>query len=114
MRRMIEKILRQFGMEVTVNRSGESWTVRAFLQPVLTHGQQNIRREVLALGYVPAGQYTYVGPTEPEIQEGDLLTVGEDTYVLRRAEVIRDAQGPAYCWGMCVRKGGDDTWAAEE
>ena len=38
------------------------------------------------------------------------VTVNGKNYWLRRTELILDANGPVYCWGICVEKGGEDTW----
>ena len=52
----------------------------------------------------------YIGPVEPAAEAGDTLSVDGKEYWLRRTELIRDGNGPVYCWGMCVEKGGEDTW----
>ena len=110
MRNMVEKILKGYGMAITLQRSGEAFPVRGFFQPVRSKSWQYLEGNYSPLGEIPRGQYVYIGPTEPKAEAGDTLTVEGKDYWLRRSELICDANGPVYCWGMCVEKGGEDHW----
>ena len=110
MRRMIEKILNQYGNAVTLSRDGEEYPVRALFQSVRSKSWQYLEGNYSPLGELPRGQYVYIGPVQPEAKEGDILIVEGKTYWLRRTELILGPEGPVYCWGMCVEKGGADTW----
>ena len=110
MRRMVEKILDSYGAAVTLEGQSGEHTLRAFFQPVRSKSWQYLEGNYSPLGEVPRGQYVYIGPVEPEARVGDTLRVGGRNYWLRRTELIQDREGPVYCWGMCVEKGGEDTW----
>ena len=110
MRQMIDKILNAYGSAVTLHRQDVVFSIRVFFQPVRSKSWQYLEGNYSPLGEIPRGQYVYIGPVEPLASAGDTLTVGEKSYWLRRSELIRDANGPVYCWGMCVEKGGEDNW----
>ena len=52
----------------------------------------------------------YIGPAEQEVAVGETLEVGGRDYMIRRGEPVYYGETGAYCWGMCVEKGGEDTW----
>ena len=41
------------------------------------------------------------------------LSLGEKTYLLRRAEVFYYGNEPLYRWALCVEKGVNDTWGTQ-
>ena len=47
------------------------------------------------------------------VREGDTLTLGDKTYLFRRAELYYYRNQPVYQWGLCVEKGVNDTWASQ-
>lgn len=102
MRRMVEKILKTHGVDMTVTRGEESFVVRGFFQPVTGKSQNMSRITVGPLGREETGQYVYIGPLEPALEPGDQV----DNCIVRRAEPVSGA----YVWAMCVKKGEDDTW----
>jgi len=108
--RMVGKILNTYGAAVTLRHREESFALRAFFQPVRSKSWQYLEGDYSPLGEIPRGQYVYIGPVEPAAEAGDTLTVDGKDYWLRRTELVRDGNGPVYCWGMCVEKGGEDTW----
>ncbi len=110
MRKMVEKILQCHGIAVTLQKADESHEVRAFFQPVRSKSWQYLEGNYSPLGEVPRGQYVYIGPAEPAASVGDTVSVDGKAYWLRRSELIYDANGAVYCWGICVEKGGTDTW----
>lgn len=99
---MVEKILRTHGMDMTVERGTERFSVRGFLQPVLGRNLGMSRITVSPVGRVATGQYVYIGPLEPALEPGDELM----GCVVRRAEPVSGC----YVWAMCVKKGAEDTW----
>ncbi|MBE6980158.1 MAG: hypothetical protein E7431_07265 [Ruminococcaceae bacterium] len=107
---MVGKILNTYGAAVTLRHEGQDYPIRAFFQPVRSKSWQYLEGDYSPLGEIPRGQYVYIGPVEPAAEAGDTLTVGSKDYWLRRTELVWDREGPVYCWGMCVEKGGEDTW----
>ena len=110
MRQMLEKILGCYGRPLQIQSGTRAYSVRAFLQPVTGRGENMIRIGNSPLGREEKGQYVYIGPVSPAAQEGDLLVCEDGTYILRRCETVNGISGPAYRWGMCIRKGAEDTW----
>ncbi len=113
MRRMVEKMLRQYGTDLVLESSGGSKTVRGFLQAVNSTGWQSLESEATLLGEISRGQYTYIGPVGTAVKEGDTLTQGSKTYLLRRVEPYYYRNQAIYLWGLCVEKGVNDTWGSQ-
>lgn len=107
---MVEKILRCYGEKISLIRADTATAVYGFVQPVTGRGQNMSRITVTAAGAGGDGQYVYIGPVDPEAAAGDELEVRGKRYILRRAEQVTGTGGPAYVWGMCVEKGGEDAW----
>lgn len=103
---MVEKLLRQHGMEVTV--AGTS--VRALFQPVTGKLERLALPQPGPLGLESQKRYIYIGPVEPELREDMVLAVAGKRYSVRTAQVIPGNHGPAYTWGLCVEKGSEDEW----
>jgi hypothetical protein len=112
MRKMVSGILQQHGTRITLTHGEESVTVRAFFQPVRSKSWQSLMDQETPLGEVFRGQYIYIGPADVEACEGDILTVGDKSYFLRRIEPYRYGDEVVYIWGMCVEKGVNDTWGS--
>ena len=110
MRQMVEKILETYGTAAVLQQESSSSSIRVFFQPVRSKSWQYLEGNYSPLGEIPRGQYVYIGPVEPAAAAGDTLSINTKAYWLRRTELILDANGPVYCWGMCVEKGGEDTW----
>lgn len=110
MERMIGKILKTYGTVVTLCHDGTEDEIRAFFQPVRSKSWQYLEGNYSPLGEIPRGQYVYIGPAEPKAEAGDTLLIEDKAYWLRRTELVRDSEGPVYCWGLCVEKGGEDNW----
>lgn len=107
---MVGKILESYGSALTLEHGETEYEIRAFFQPVRSKSWQYLEGNYSPLGEIPRGQYVYIGPVEPQAEAGDTLTVEEKKYWLRRSELISDRNGPVYCWGLCVEKGGEDNW----
>ena len=101
MRIMVEKLLRQYGMEVRV--AGQD--LRALFQPVTGKLERLALQAPGPLGLEPRGRYIYIGPLEPRLQEDMVLTVAGKDYTVRSVRQITGENGPVYCWAMCVEKG---------
>ena len=110
MRRMVEKILQQYGTELILN---EGTKIRGFFQPVLSRSFQNMVSMETPLGEIPRGQYVYIGSAAQAVAVGDILQVGAQSYVFRRVEPYDYGGSPAYIWGLCVEKGVLDTWGSQ-
>ena len=113
MKRMVEKILSQFGTDMVVHSGGITRNVRGFLQAVNSTSWQSLESEATLLGEISRGQYTYIGPTGVRVKEGDTLQIGEKTYLLRRVEPYRYRNQEIYLWGIGVEKGVNDTWGSQ-
>ena len=113
MEKMVEKILNQYGASLTLCQGQEETQVRAFFQPVLSKSWQYLEGNYSPLGEIPRGQYVYIGPVSPAAAVGDTVRVGEQAYLFRRTELVNAGDRPAYCWGICVEKGGADTWGTQ-
>ena len=110
MRQMVEKILETYGIAAKLQKEDGAFVMRIFFQPVRSKSWQYLEGNYSPLGEIPRGQYVYIGPVEPAAASGDTLIINTKAYWLRRTELILDANGPVYCWGLCVEKGGEDTW----
>lgn len=112
MRKMVEEICRRYGGWVTVYHKGVTSRVRAFFTPTASRSWQNMEHVYTPLGETPRGQCNYIAPLEPPVEMGDVLEVDGRSYRVRRLEIIRDRNGPAYQWGLCVENGGADGWGS--
>ena len=113
MRRMVDKILSQFGSDMVLQSSSSTKPVRGLLQAVNASSGQSLESEATLLGEISRGQYTYIGPVATPVREGDTLTLGNKTYLLRRVEPYWYRNQAIYLWGLCVEKGVNDTWGSQ-
>lgn len=107
---MVEKLLRQYGMAVTICQEGADETVRGFFQPVTGKVEHLAAAHPGMLGTENTRRYVYIGPLEPRPAEQGILRIEGKEYRVRTVQEIWGANGPVYLWGMCVEKGGDDQW----
>lgn len=105
---MAAGILRQYGTAMTLTRQGEDVQVKGFFQPVRSKSWQSVVSAGSPMGELRRRQFIYIGPTEPDAQDGDILTVGQKQYILRRVEKYYYGDEPVYLWGQCVEKGAED------
>lgn len=110
MKKLIEGMFGKYGRPVTVIHGGAEFQCRGFFQPSGSRENRRFQWEQTPLGTDPEGQYLFIGPVEPQIDAGDILTVGEKGYQVRRGEVYYDREEPLYRWCLCVRMGKVDTW----
>lgn len=110
MQQTVGRVLGKYGTQVRLCRGEESWDVKAFFQPVRSKSWDYSDSDYSPLGEIPRGRYVYLGPLEPMAAAGDTVWVDGKAYLMRRSELVRDGSGPVYCWGLCLEKGGEDTW----
>ena len=106
MRRMVEKLLGQYGMQISV----EGREVRAVFQPMTGKLERLAVHSPGPLGLEGQLRYVYIGPVEPELREGMTLQVSGRSYRVRTAGAIQGSNGPVYTWAMCVEKGRSEPW----
>ena len=112
MRNMVEKVMNQYGTDMTIVSGGVSKTARGFFRAVNSKSWQSIESEATLLGEISRGQYAYIGPVGVTVKEGDTLLLGEKTYLFRRVEPYYYGNQAVYLWGLCVEKGVNDTWGS--
>ena len=110
---MVQEVLKHYGTDMTLSRSGETKTVRGFFRAVNSKSWQSMESEATLLGEIIRGQYAYIGPAEGGVQEGDTLIIGSRTYLFRRVEFYYYGNQAIYQWGLCVEKGVNDTWGSQ-
>ena len=110
MKLKIAKILEAYGVQIVLKTQVATLTFRGFFQPVRSKSWQYLEGNYSPLGEVPRGQYVYIGPGSLHLKVGDTLLVGKGSYMVRRLEPVYYGEEIAYYWGMCVEKGGEDTW----
>ena len=113
MRRMVEKVMAEYGTDLVIVSGEERKTARGFFRAVNSTSWQSMESVATPLGEVFRGQYAYIGPADGGAKEGDTLSLGERTYLLRRVEYYYFGNQPIYQWGLCVEKGVNDTWGSQ-
>ena len=113
MRKTIENVLRKYGTDMCLVHAQTETTVRGFFRAVNSQSWQSIENEATPLGEFSRGQYAYIGPADGGAKEGDTLSLGDRTYLLRRVEYYYFGNQPIYQWGLCVEKGVNDTWGSQ-
>lgn len=110
MKRMITRVLKQYGVPAVLEHGEEKVLLRIFFQPSMSKSWDSMNPIVTPLGQLPGGQYLYIGPADQPISQADQVSVGGQDYIMRRVETYLDSEGPVYRWALCVRKGGEDKW----
>ncbi|MGM9590765.1 MAG: hypothetical protein ACI3V0_11440 [Faecousia sp.] len=110
---MIQNVLTEYGTDIQVTSGETTKTVRGFFRAVNSKSWQSMESEATLLGEVTRGQYSYIGPAEGDVREGDTLALGEKLYLVRRVELYYFGNQPIYQWGLCVEKGVNDTWGSQ-
>ena len=113
MRTTVESIMQHYGTDMQLIHGSENKTVRGFFRAVNSKSWQSLESEATLLGEITRGQYAYIGPADGGAREGDTLTLGEKTYLLRRVEYYYYGNQAIYQWGLCVEKGVNDTWGSQ-
>ena len=113
MKKMVEKVMAQYGTDMTVVSGEEEKTVRGFFRAVNSKSWQSMESEATLLGEITRGQYVYMGPVSAAVKEGDTLVLGDRSYLFRRTEQYYYGNQAVYQWGLCVEKGVNDTWGTQ-
>ena len=104
--------MNSYGSVLVLCHNGTSTSLRGFLQPGKSLSQRNAEWKLPPLGQIPTDQYLYIGPVMPGAETGDILLQGGKQYELRQVETVLYQNAPIYLWGLCVQKGGADTWGS--
>lgn len=107
---MVMQLLQTYGTDIQISDGSGVIGVVGVIQPVRSKSWDAADSEYSPLGEIPRGRYVYLGPVNPMPRPGHTLIMGDKSYLLRRVEVIYGPGGPAYCWGLCLEKGGVDNW----
>lgn len=107
MRRTIEKLLAQNGVEILLDGT----EVRGLFQPMTGRLERLAMNQPGPVGPEGRKRFVYIGPLEPEPAEGMALEVFGKEYEIRTVQWVYGNDGPAYCWALCVEKGEMVPWA---
>lgn len=113
MRNAVNAMIQKHGTDMMVSGKDGEKATRGFFWAVNSKSWQSMESEATLLGEISRGQYAYLGPAEAVVQEGDTLTLGGKSYLLRRVERFYYQNQPLYLWGLCVEKGVNDTWGTQ-
>ena len=113
MRSAVERIFAKYGTGLTIDSGEKSITVRGFFRAVNSKSWQSMESEATLLGEITRGQYAYIGLADGGVQEGDTLSLGDRSYLLRRVELYYFGSQAIYQWGLCVEKGVNDVWGSQ-
>lgn len=98
------RLLARWGRDVTLlyGENGETRTVRAVIQPVLTR-REDWRQEVPSpLGAVRQDQFLYFGPADAGLDGVTVLSCGDTDYELQAAQPV-PLDGAASHWWAVLR-----------
>jgi hypothetical protein len=109
----IRQLLQEHGTDLILTGAAGTGTIRGFFRAVNSKSWQSMESEANLLGEITRGQYAYIGPADGGVREGDTLTLGEKSYLVRRAEFYYYGNQAVYQWGLCVEKGVNDTWGSQ-
>ena len=112
MRAMVDKILRQYGVGMTLTGQDGQRTVWGFFQPVRSKSFQNMIHVERPVGMVQRGQYVYIGSAEETVRQGDSLDVEGKQYIVQRVEPYYYGSEAVYLWGLCAEKGEESVWGS--
>lgn len=112
MRSLMDKVFARHGIDAKIQTEAGLCQSKVFFHSVNSRSWQNMERCFFPLGEIPRGQYICVFPVSVKVKAGDTVWVGSGAYQVRRVEEMLTKHGPVYRWGLCVEKGGDDTWGA--
>ncbi len=107
---MIAKIMRRYGQKLLLCRGNTETAVFAFFQSDTGKVDRLTRLHPGPLGLENRRRYIYLGPVQPQPQQGDTLKLGQQEFVVQTAQTVFGAEQPAYVWAMCVEKGGVSSW----
>lgn len=110
MRSTVEKILRRYGRDITVDRNGESLVFQGFFHHTGSRDWHNMEKAYTVLGQIPRGQYLVLAPKWTNLVMGDVLYCDGRRFSIRRVETEAFGKEEVYSWALCVELGKEDTW----
>ena len=113
MRKMVDTLIKQYGTELVLCCQGEEKTVRGFFRAVNSRETQSMEAEATPLGTVSRKKYTYLGPADTPVSQGDTLMHEGESYCFRRVEPYYYGDQLLYYWGSCMEKGGEEPWGSQ-
>lgn len=114
--RMLDKIFNTYGtLLFLIRQDGTHDSLKAFLQPRKALSQRNAIKRISPLGEILGDTYLFICAADCGVQVGDTLKQrgGKVHYEVRQVETILYKNEPLYLWGLCVQKGGEDTWDSQ-
>ena len=113
MRQLLERVFGLYGQDALLTSSDTQNTVQVFFQGSNSKSWQNMERVIGPLGEIPRGQYLcFLQPGMASV--GDTLSMETGDYRICRVEEMTVGTQVMYQWCLCMRKGGEDTWALTE
>ena len=98
MKREWKALLNRRGRRVTIHMDGQSWQVRAFLQPFL---DKNVQYVPTPLGLRREERLLYLGPADVALLPGGVIVEWDGTcYEVRSAREVGDGH---HCWAVLQR-----------
>ncbi len=113
MKKDVERLLASQGTDMVLTQGDLDTTIRGFFWAVNSSSWQSIESLATPLGEYFRGQYSFLGSTGCGAREGDTLTLGGRSYLLRRVEPFWQGNEMLFLWGLCVEKGVNDTWGSQ-
>lgn len=116
MHKMLAKIFKTYGTLLFLKRQDGTYdSMKAFLQPRKSLSQRNATKRISPLGEILGDTYLFICTADCGVQVGDTLKQrGAGAYYeVRQVETVLYKNEPLYLWGLCVQKGGDDTWDSQ-
>lgn len=113
MREFLNRIFQHYGTRAILTADGAEKQIRVFFQGTNSKSWQNMEKHYCPLGQIPRGQYLCLLPAGTA-SEGNTLQVDGRDYRICRVEDMLLGPDALYQWGLCVEKGGEDTWALTE
>lgn len=110
MKKLITRLIKTYGNEVTVCTGQEERTIKAFMQLVTSKSWQNMERMVPSGGEIPRGQFLYLGPADVPLSGYDTIIMDGRTFIVRRADAILYRSERIFIWGLCVEGGAKGSW----
>lgn len=115
MRVMIERFLTAYGAPTLLLRQdGKMFGLRALIQPRKSLSQRNAIKRITPLGEILGDTYLFICSVDCGAGVGDTLKNSDGTfYELRQVEKVMYKKEPIYLWGLCVQKGGAESWDSQ-
>ena len=110
MRLTVEKLMRRYGREISVDRGEESLVFQGFFHHTGSKDWHNMEKAYTVLGQIPRGQYLVIAPAWIGMVVGDVVCCDGRRFSVRRVENENFREECLYIWALCVELGREDTW----